>query len=122
MRRMNSCLLAVILLGGLAMGLNSAAAELKLSLPLGRKAYQTNEQIDLAVVRADTRALAAGTLTLTLAGTDGSALSFDFPVAAVPVTGNDARATEHLHLNGWLLRPGHYTRHRRRPDGATAAR
>ena len=30
-------------------------------------------------------------------------------MAAVPVQGKDARATEHYHVNGWLLRPGHYT-------------
>ncbi len=84
------------------------AAKLAVLLPLNRVAYQTNEQIDLAIVRSDTRALAAGNLLLTLTGDDGSKLIFTFPVKAVPLEGNEARATEHLHLNGWLLRPGNY--------------
>lgn len=87
----------------------TAAVQLKVSLPLGRTAYQTNEWIDLAVVRSDAAALPAADLTLTLAGSDASQAVFVFPVAAVPVVGADARATEHLHLNGWLLRPGAYT-------------
>jgi hypothetical protein len=78
-------------------------------LPLGRSAYQTNERIDLAVVRSSSEALAAGDLALTLTGTDGSKLAFTFPVKAVPVQGKQARATEHFHVNGYLLRPGSYT-------------
>ena len=97
----------------------AAAAKLALLLPLGRAAYQTNEPIDLSVVRSDAQALAAGDLLLTVTGEDGSKLAFTFPVKAVPVVGNDARATEHLHLNGWLLRPGKYTLEVA-CDGATA--
>ena len=89
MGRMKLCLLAGIILGGLAMGLNSAAAELNLSLPLGRTAYQTNEHIDLSVVRANAQALPAGTLTLALTGADGSELSFTFPINAVAAGGNE---------------------------------
>ena len=86
-----------------------AAPRLEMLLPLGRSAYQTNEQIDISVVRSDTQALAGGALTLTLAGEDGSRLVCDFPLAAVALSGADACATEHYHLNGWLLRPGNYT-------------
>ncbi len=81
---------------------------MKLLLPLGRVAYQTNESIELAVVRSDTKPLAAGPLRVHLAGPDGSAADLSIPVGAVPLAGADARTTEHLRLNGWLLRPGGY--------------
>jgi len=87
------------------------AAQVQLQLPLGRTAYQTNETIDLAAVRTSADSpLAAGTLTLTAKGeADGSALTFAFAVHAVPADEKGmARATEHLHLNGALLRPGRY--------------
>ena len=98
-------ILLPLLLGSL---LPAAAAKIAVLLPLNRVAYQTNEQIDLAVVRSDAQALLAGNLLLTVNGEDGSRLTFTFPVNAVPLLGNEARATEHLHLNGWLLRPGNY--------------
>lgn len=96
---------ALVLLSSLA----SRAAELRLLWPLARTCYQTNEWIDLAVVRSGTAALPAGALSLTLTGADGSRLSANFPVAAVAVTDGTAVATEHLHLDGRLLRPGAYT-------------
>ncbi|OPZ28207.1 MAG: hypothetical protein BWZ02_01375 [Lentisphaerae bacterium ADurb.BinA184] len=87
-----------------------AEVTLRLDLPLGRGAYQTNEFIDLAVVRASTgEALAAGTLGLKVTGTDGSAMGFVFPARAVAAADGGAQAVEHLRLNGWLLRPGAYT-------------
>ena len=90
-------------------GLSAAwGAEVKILLPLDRKAYQTNEQIDVSVIRSAPDALAAGSLVLTLMGDDGSKLAFTFPLPAVAKAANDARATENLHLNGRLLRPGHY--------------
>jgi hypothetical protein len=82
---------------------------LKLLLPLKRKTYQTNERIDLAVVRRGPAALPATRLKLHVAGADGSRMDFTFPLAAAAVTGKEARQTEHLHLNGRLLRPGNYT-------------
>jgi len=85
-----------------------AVPQVQLLLPLGRTAYQTNELIDLSVVRSDNAALSAGMLQLLLTSDDGSKLTFSFPVSAVKLAGNDARITEHLHLNGWLLRPGKY--------------
>ena len=85
-----------------------AAAKAAILLPLNRTEYQTNELIDISVTRSDTQALQAGNLVLSVAGTDGSKLSFTFPVKAVFMVGNDASTTEHLHLNGWLLRPGSY--------------
>jgi hypothetical protein len=89
---------AFVLLGSFLSFSAASAAEIKLLLPLGRTAYQTNEVIDLAVVRGTGRP--AGELVLTLAGTDGSRFEAGF---------NATRAVEHLHLNGWLLRPGKYT-------------
>lgn len=84
------------------------AAKVTLLLPLGRPAYQTNEWIDVSVVRENTGGLRAGELTLTLTGTDDSVVAATFAVPAVEGAG-DMRRTEHLHLNGWLLRPGKYT-------------
>ncbi len=88
--------------------------------PLGRTAYQTNEWIDLSVVRRSSQALSAGDLVLTVEGDDGSKLSFTFAVPAVAVVGAESRSTEHLHLDGWLLRPGHY-KIETAADAATAA-
>ena len=107
---------------GLALLLPPAAqtAEVKLVLPLGRTAYQTNEWIDVSVVRSAPQALAKSDLKLTLTGKDGSAIVTTFAVPAVPRHGKEARATEHLHVNGWLLRPGTYTVEAA-SDGATAS-
>ena len=84
-------------------------AEIRLLLPLARHAYQTNEAIDMAVVRGSATALPAGDLLLSANGEDGSRMEFHFPLSAVPIEGHDARATVLAHLNGWLLRPGKYT-------------
>lgn len=80
-------------------------AQLEMYLPLGRTAYQTNEFIHVAVMRSAAEALPAGELSLTLNGTDGSKLAFTFPLEAA----EQASRVEHFQLNGWLLRPGHYT-------------
>ena len=91
------------------LSLSAPAAELSLQLPLGRKAYQTNERIDFAVVRSAAEALPAADLTMTVSGQDGSRMTFTFALPAVAVVStNAARRTDHLHLNGWLLRPGNY--------------
>jgi hypothetical protein len=86
----------------------AAAAELKILLPLGRTAYQTNERIELAVVRINKAALPAGELLLKLQGEDASRLTFTFPAKKVEPAGGESRAVEHLYLNGRLLRPGKY--------------
>jgi hypothetical protein len=86
----------------------AAVGPMRILLPLNRTAYQTNETIDLSVVRSGSAALPAGNLTLTLVGEQGSKLVFTFPVPAVPLKDGSAVATENLHLNGWLLRPGKY--------------
>ncbi|HWG03653.1 MAG TPA: hypothetical protein VG271_01440, partial [Beijerinckiaceae bacterium] len=85
------------------------AANVSIIMPLHRVAYQTNEWIDVSVVRSDAAAIPAGNLTLTVSGDDASKMVFTFPVKAIAVEGTDARATEHLHLNGRLIRPGKYT-------------
>ncbi len=90
-------------------------APLTIQLPLGRVAYQTNEAFDVAVVRAGP-ALARGTLGLNLAGDDGSRLSFSFPIAKA-----EGRSTEHVRINGGLLRPGRYVLEAS-VEGAKAAR
>jgi hypothetical protein len=95
----------------------AGAAELRILLPLGRVAYQTNEWIDVSVVRTAADGLREGTLALSLTGPDGGKLNFTF--AARPASGSPAVATEHLHLNGALLRPGKY-RLDVAGDGATA--
>lgn len=97
------CVLAVLFLGPASPA--PAAGELTLQLPLGRTAYQTNERIDLAVVRSSAGELAAGELAMVVSGEeDGSRLSCWFPAA-----GGGSRRVEHLHLSGWYLRPGRYT-------------
>jgi hypothetical protein len=95
------------------------AAELQILLPLQRTAYQTNEQIDLSIVRQSAQALPAGDLVLKLSDAAGSKASFTFAVPAVPAHDGQARRTEHLHLSGRLLRPGHYDLEAA-ADGATA--
>jgi hypothetical protein len=96
-----------------------AAADVKILLPLGRTAYQTNEWIDISVVRRSATALDASDLRLTLAGADLSGIGSIFAVPAVPLRDKEARAVEHLHVNGWLLRPGKYAIEAA-VDGATA--
>ncbi len=109
MTRKQHLLLASIALGAFVLTVRPlAAATLKLSLPLGRTAYQTNEQIDLCVVRSDAKALGAANLNLVLASSDGSRIALVFPVAPCAGGAKGAAASEHLHLSGWLLRPGHY--------------
>jgi hypothetical protein len=99
----------VIALAALASGRRDAfAADVKLLFPQGRTAFRTNEWIDVSVVRSSPQPLAESKIVLTLNGLDGSQLSATFPASAVKVTGGDARATEHLHLNGRLIRPGKY--------------
>src|SRR5262245_26963248 len=95
------------------------AAELSILLPLGRTAYRTDERIDVSVVRRDGSSLPAGDLVLEAAGDDGSRLAFTFAVAAVQARDGSARSTEHLHLDGRLLRPGGYSL-RAAAGGATA--
>lgn len=76
-----------------------SAAELRLVLPLGRAVCQSNERIDVSVARPVTDQTVADDILLKLTGSDASQLTFSFP---------SQRAVEHLHLNGWLLRPGDY--------------
>jgi hypothetical protein len=102
-------LVAVLVSVALAIPTMTRAAEAQITFPLGRSVYQTNETIDLAIIRSDKQALAAGNLVLTINGTDGSNLEFTFPVKAATAGKGGAKSTEHLHLNGALLRPGKYT-------------
>ena len=90
-------------------GAASAETSLRIVLPLERAAYQTNEWIDVTVVRSADAGLEAGDLVLSLTGEDGGRMSFTFPMKASGAVGGKAAASEHLRLNGWLLRPGKYT-------------
>jgi hypothetical protein len=110
----------VVVVAILAGGSSSPAAEMKLLLPLGRTAYQTNERIDVSVIRSADMPLSAGELQLTLNGEDGSRLAFAFAAGQAEASGGKARRIEHLHVNGWLLRPGKYTIEAA-CDGATAS-
>src|SRR5690242_3824278 len=74
----------------------------RLSFPLGRVAYQTNEGIDLSIVRSISASQKGSDLKLTLTSDDGSQIDLTFPVKA-------DSAVEHLQLNGRLLRPGKYS-------------
>ncbi len=87
----------------LFLGANSAVPAAEILLPQGRTAFQTNEWIDVSVVRTSDQPLAAGELKLTLTGEDDSRLAFMFAV-----DGGGTTKTEHMHVNGWLLRPGNY--------------
>jgi hypothetical protein len=84
-------------------------APLEILLPLARTAYQTNETIDLAVVRQSPQALAPGDLTLLVTGGDGSRLAFTFALPAVPAPGSKAGATGHFQHDRPRHPPGHYT-------------
>lgn len=93
--------LILILAAGLLAGTCAppVLAEVTILLPLHRAAYQTNEWIHLTVQRSGDKALSASELELRLLGEDGSKLAFTFPAS---------HRLEHLHLSGWLLRPGKY--------------
>jgi hypothetical protein len=94
------CILSLILL---SLTNITPAADLKIILPLGRTAYQTNELIDVAVVRWGEK-LQPGKLELSLAGADGGKVLAIFPMKEA-----SQRSVEHLRLDGRLLRPGAYT-------------
>ncbi len=97
--------LAALALATLVAGFRPAGdAKVQVDLPLGRVAYQTNESIDVTVLRSGAETVPAGELALALAGEDGSTMAFSFPLEA-----KDSPAVEHLRLNGRLLRPGKYT-------------
>jgi len=81
----------------------AAGVEMKLAFPQGRAAFQTNELIDVSIVRSGEGELPAGNLTLVLAN-EQSTMTFVFGLPA----GNGS-ATDHLRLNGWLIAPGAYT-------------
>src|SRR5262245_25894802 len=85
----------------------AAWAEVLILLPQGRTAFQTNEWIDVSVVRSEAKDLGGGAVTLTLAGADGSQVETSFKVEPV-VDKIKPSVTHHYHLNGWLLRPGKY--------------
>ncbi len=84
-------------------------AEIKILLPLGRTAYQTNEWIDITIIRGSPSSMPQGPLTLTLAGQDGSRISNTFAAPPVVEQQKESVPVQHVHVNGWLLRPGKYT-------------
>src|SRR5262245_23899441 len=84
------------------------AADVKILLPQNRTAFQTNEWIDLAIVRSSDRPSQA---VVKLTAADGGAVEARVALGAHTV--------EHLHVNGGLLRPGKYAIEVS-ADGATA--
>jgi len=107
---MRSRPLVVLMLVASLLGIAAAPAwaKVELRLPLVRSAYQTNEDIHLAVIRSAAQAIPAGDLVVTLTGDDASKLAFTMAAPAVPLAGAEARTTEHVYVNARLLRPGHY--------------
>jgi len=82
-----------------------SAAEMKLFFPQGRAAFQTNELIDVSVIRSGEGELPAGNVTLALAEAGGkSTMTFVFGLKA-----GSGSATDNLRLNGWMIKPGAYT-------------
>lgn len=108
MRRVVLGVVVLSVMGVALLSSSAAAGELELLLPLGRTAYQTNEWIDVSVVRSSDATLPAGTLELTLRAADAGGYSANWSVPAVPLQEGAALATEHLHVNAALLRPGVY--------------
>ncbi|HEY8666878.1 MAG TPA: hypothetical protein VIL86_09445, partial [Tepidisphaeraceae bacterium] len=101
----NRCAIAAfVTVAGMFSAFNPASAETKVLLPLAREIYQTNETIDVSVIRAGD-GLKEGDLSLVVSGEHGSKMTFTFAVKAPGAGGT----TEHLHLNGFLLRPDKYT-------------
>ncbi|MFA4030400.1 MAG: hypothetical protein GDYSWBUE_002172 [Candidatus Fervidibacterota bacterium] len=86
-----------------------AHSALEVFFPSGRKAYQTNEQIEVAVVRVSKESLSEATMQLKLRCDYGSEMTFAFRLPAVPAVEGEAKRTELLRINGRLLRPGRYT-------------
>jgi len=74
-----------------------------------RTVFQTNEHIHVIVIRYTAQPLAAAEMIMTLAEPLGCRMPFTFDVPAVPVVEGQARSTEHVCLNGWLIRPCAYT-------------
>jgi hypothetical protein len=97
-------LIALLCIGPQGRGAN----ELQIVLPLNRTVYQANEQIEISVVRAANQPVENGDLKLALQGEDGSLLNFIFAADKIDPNRGSRRAVEHLHVNGWLLRPGDY--------------
>lgn len=97
----------------LAILLAASAARAEQSLQIvfvqGRANFQTNEIVEVAVVRSDVQALAAGELRVLLRGPGGSSGEFFFALPAAAVRDGKAQATAHLRYSGWLLKPGAYT-------------
>jgi hypothetical protein len=85
-----------------------ALADVRILLPQNRTAFQTNEWIDLSILRSSDKPSQA---VVKLTAADGGAVE-----ARVALPG---RSVEHLHVNGWLLRPGKYAVEVS-ADGATA--
>lgn len=99
----------LLTLTALAIATPLARAEIKIHLPLGRTAYQTNEWIDLTIVRDSPSSMPQGPVTLTLSGQDGSKIVTIFDAPPPMEQGKESIPVRHLHVNGWLLRPGKYT-------------
>ena len=104
-----------------AVATQATAAELKVLLPQGRVAYQTNEPIAVSVVRSDTQPLAAGKLTLTVDRQGRQPTGLHVPLGrGGRWTARRPAASEHLTVNARLLRPGRVHASRRPRRARTA--
>jgi len=87
----------------------SIVMPLKATDAIERSNYQTNERIEVSVIRKDNDDIPAGIMNITLTSDNNSTLSFDFPVLSVKAIDGIAAKTEIVYLNGYLLAPGKYT-------------
>ncbi len=99
----------IALISALALTMMSASdclADLTIHQPLRRSVYQTNEVIPLAVVHDNSDQSAKLVVTVTRDGGIGTSYTFDVGASDTRKTGV---TTDHVNLNGRLLRPGQYT-------------
>lgn len=97
-----AAVIAVVCMAAVSPG--TQAAEVRLHLPLGRTAYQTNEWIDVAVVRD-----VPGPVRLSLCCADGNNIEATFADRTHPPL--RGQRTGHYRIDARLLRPGRYTLH-----------
>jgi len=101
---LNRAFVCVVITALFALANPGQAADIDLFYPVARSAYQTNETIAVCAAHANAQAAGPADMVMTLNTDDGGSMVFHFAVA-----GTVEKRTEHLHLNGAMLRPGKYT-------------